>query len=188
MNFPKPAAAAAFAAVVLAGGAGVATAADNGATEPVNNINTFQIEAEADLHAEAGQEEGAEVAQDGRQGRNRRGRTLSAAAEIIGLDAENIRAELQDGSTLADVAEANGVSTDDLIDGLVANVEERLDAKVEDGSITAEEAAEKLEAKTERIANKVNGIQNERGERNAEPGAGQDDDQVDNQTGDGGEA
>jgi len=41
---------------------------------------------------------------------------------------------------------------------MVANAQDRLDAKVEDGRLTAEEAAEKLERKTEKITDRVNGI------------------------------
>ena len=46
----------------------------------------------------------------------------------------------------------------DVIDALIANVEERLEAKIEAGRITEEEASEKLAAKTERITDKVNAV------------------------------
>ncbi len=116
--------------------------------------------------AEDGDVEG-EDAEDGdserRRGHNCNGR-LDAASEIIGIPAEDIRAELDAGATLAEIAEANGVSADALVDGLVDNVEERLDAKVAEGRITEEEAAEKLENKTERIEDKVNGVDSDAGE------------------------
>lgn len=96
---------------------------------------------------------------EGRRGR--KGQRLAAAAELIGIEADELRSALQDGQTLAEVAEENGVEAQDVIDSMVASLSERLDAKVESGDITAEEAAEKLAEKTERISNKVNGIDND---------------------------
>lgn len=85
--------------------------------------------------------------------------------ELLGVDAETLRDELRSGATLAEVAEANGVSTDELVDALVARAMERLDAAVEAGRIdqaTADEKSAELEASiTERVTTP-------RGERGAE--------------------
>lgn len=57
---------------------------------------------------------------------------LEVAAKTLGLSTEELRTQLQDGKSLADIAEAQGVDKQDLIDALVAAGEERLDeAKAE---------------------------------------------------------
>lgn len=71
------------------------------------------------------------------------GRGLDALAEAIGIDAEDLRAALQDGQTPAEVAEDNGVSRDDLVDAVVADIDEHLDQAVEDGHLTEDEADER---------------------------------------------
>ena len=76
---------------------------------------------------------------------------------LLGIDAATLRAELKAGSTLADVATAQGVSVDALVDAIVDQMQERVDAAVEAGKITADEAAEKLAEAQERITAKVNG-------------------------------
>ncbi|MDA0203097.1 MAG: hypothetical protein O2870_06960, partial [Actinobacteria bacterium] len=63
-----------------------------------------------------------------RRGEGQRGgRALGAHSEVVtellGVDAETLRGELAAGSTLAEVAEANGVSTDDLVAALVDEAE-----------------------------------------------------------------
>jgi hypothetical protein len=91
---------------------------------------------------------------------HRGGRDLAARSEVVtdllGIDAETLRAELAAGSTLAEVAVANGVSTDDLVAALVAEAEERIAEHVEEGSLTEEEAAAKLADITDRVSEKVN--------------------------------
>ena len=77
--------------------------------------------------------------------------------DLLGIDADTLRAELQAGSTLAEVATAQGVTVDVLVDAIVDQMQERVDAAVEAGKITADEAAEKLAEAAERITAKVNG-------------------------------
>ena len=45
---------------------------------------------------------------------------LDTAATFLGLDAQELRAEMKSGKTLAEIAEANGSSRQELIDALVA--------------------------------------------------------------------
>lgn len=93
---------------------------------------------------------------------HRGGRDLAARSEVVtdllGIDAETLRAELAAGSTLAEVAVANGVSTDDLVAALVAEAEERIAEHVEEGSLTEEEAAAKLADITDRVSERVNSV------------------------------
>jgi len=91
---------------------------------------------------------------------HRGGRDLAARSEVVtdllGIDAETLRAELVAGSTLAEAAAANGVSSDDLVAALVAEAEERIAEHVEEGSLTEEEAAAKLADITDRVSERVN--------------------------------
>ena len=70
--------------------------------------------------------------------RGRRG--LAAAADTIGIAAEDLRAALHRGETIAEVAEANGVGTEQVIDALLAEFDLRLHAEVAAGRISAADA------------------------------------------------
>ncbi len=170
MNNRKPIIATLLIAGLVTGGAGVASAQYGGdaevesdtvtetSEEQVENTGLLQVQEELDGAENTDGEDDGE--RDGRRGRNR-GRKLSTAAEVIGIEVDELRAALQDGATIAEVAEANGSSAQDVIDAMIANLEEKLDEKVAEGRITEDEAAEKLESKTERISNKVFGIDND---------------------------
>ena len=56
----------------------------------------------------------------------RRAAAIRTAAEAIGIDADELRAALRDGQTIAQVAEANGGDSQDVIDALVARSTERI--------------------------------------------------------------
>jgi polyhydroxyalkanoate synthesis regulator phasin len=81
------------------------------------------------------------------------GNAFQAAAEILGLTAEEVRASLAEGKSLNDLAAEQGVS--DLEAQLVAELTAGIQAKVADGSITQEQADGMLENLTERVANLV---------------------------------
>lgn len=67
-------------------------------------------------------------------------KAAEAAAEVIGISTDELIEALKSGSSVAEVAEANGVSTQALIDGLVAKAEEALAEAVESGRLTQEQA------------------------------------------------
>jgi membrane peptidoglycan carboxypeptidase len=102
------------------------------------------------------------------------GRGLDTAAEALGMTDAELRAELRDGQTIAQVAEAQGVDVQVVIDALLAEVEEHLAEKVASGDRTQEEADEMLERATERITDLVNNGRPERGERGEGRGPGRD--------------
>lgn len=60
----------------------------------------------------------------------------------LGLDAETVRAGIEAGQTIGEIAEANGISADDVVAALVDKSQERIDAALAAGRITADEAAE----------------------------------------------
>jgi transposase-like protein len=90
-------------------------------------------------------------------GRGHFGAGLDAAAAAIGVESEDLRAALQDGSTIAEVAEANGVEVQTVIDALVAEAETHLDEAVADGKLTEDQAAETKANLPDRITAMVNG-------------------------------
>lgn len=94
---------------------------------------------------------------DDRRGR-RGGCNLDEAAAAIGIDEADLQAALDNGDTIADVAAANGVDVDDVIDAMVEAKADRIADKVDDGRITQDEADEKLADLEDRITDRVNGV------------------------------
>lgn len=90
-------------------------------------------------------------------------------ADIIGIDADTLRDELRNGASVADVAAANGVDVQVVVDALVSEASDHLDVDVENARLTAEEAAELLADRTERIEARVNGERPDRPEPPADP-------------------
>ena len=105
--------------------------------------------------------EGPERAEgpDRDRGRHHRGGCgdLDAAAEAIGIDVDELRAALESGQSVADVATANDVDPDVVVDALVEAAEDHLDDKVEAGRLTEAEAGERLAEKADRIEDRVFG-------------------------------
>jgi AcrR family transcriptional regulator len=66
-------------------------------------------------------------------------------AETLGMTTEELREALVDGQTIAELAEAQGVPLEDIVDASLAPVVERLQQAVDDGRITQEQADERLE-------------------------------------------
>ena len=110
--------------------------------------------------AETPDGEGTEGEREGRRG-HRGGCNLEEIAAAIGIDEDTLRAELDSGQSIADVAEANGVDPSVIVDLLVDQAEERIADKVEAGRITEEEAAEKLAGAEERAEDRVERVRGE---------------------------
>lgn len=91
----------------------------------------------------------------GRGGRG--GPGLDAAATALGLTADELRTEMQDGSTIAEVASEKGVDLTTVTDAMLAEKKERLAEAVASGKITQEEADERIASAPERITARVNG-------------------------------
>lgn len=66
---------------------------------------------------------------------------FDAAAEYLGLTAEELRTAREDGSSLAEVAEEQGKPVVGLKQAMAAALTAELDQAVEDGSLTAEQRA-----------------------------------------------
>jgi uncharacterized protein YidB (DUF937 family) len=82
---------------------------------------------------------------------------LEAAAEALGISADDLRDSLQDDKTIADVAGERGVDVQTVIDAMVADATERIDQRVADGDLDADRAASLKEDLPDRITDVVNG-------------------------------
>jgi polyhydroxyalkanoate synthesis regulator phasin len=65
---------------------------------------------------------------------------MESAATVLGISADDLMTQLRDGKSLADVAEAQGISVDKLKTDLLAQVKTELDTLVSDGKITQSQA------------------------------------------------
>ena len=79
---------------------------------------------------------------------------FESAAEALGMTTEELRTQVLDGKTLAQIAESKGVSTEDLAAAMLERSEAAINKAVEAGKLTREEADKRLAALTERV-NKV---------------------------------
>ncbi len=84
------------------------------------------------------------------------GQGLDAAATALGITADELRTELEAGTTIAQVASDKGVDVQTVIDAMVAQAKTHLDEEVAAGEHTQEEADQKLADMTERITDSVN--------------------------------
>jgi uncharacterized protein (DUF433 family) len=70
---------------------------------------------------------------------------LDTVSTAIGITESELRDELQDGTTIAEVAEAHDVDPQKVIDAVVAEATKRIDEAVAEGDLTEERAAELTE-------------------------------------------
>jgi hypothetical protein len=107
-----------------------------------------------------------------------RGGLLDVAAEALGMTVAELVAELDDDTSMADVAAAQGIDTATLVDAVVAQAEEHMQAAVENGRLTREEADERLAQLREDVTTRINepGLperpERERGPHNGCPNRG----------------
>jgi uncharacterized protein YidB (DUF937 family) len=73
------------------------------------------------------------------------GERLSAAADYLGLTVSQLRAKLNDGQTLAEIAKTQGKSVDGLKRAIVGAAETKLDELVQQGELTQAQADATLE-------------------------------------------
>ena len=82
---------------------------------------------------------------------------LDLAAATIGISESELVEAVRDGQSVAEVAEANGVEAETVIEALVAEINARVDEAVASGNLDSDRAAEiKVEA-VRRITDFVNG-------------------------------
>jgi len=96
---------------------------------------------------------------------DRKAQKIETLTNVLGITAEEFQAARESGQSLADVAGAQGVDVQSVIDSLLANAQARIDAKIADGRIDADQASERLAAIEERITARVHGEEVERNGR-----------------------
>jgi len=90
-----------------------------------------------------------------REARQDRRQAPEAVQELLGLSPEELREQLRDGATLGDIATAQGIDPQDVVDAIVAEMAERVDAAVADGKLDADAAAERLAEAEQRVSDRV---------------------------------
>jgi hypothetical protein len=87
-------------------------------------------------------------------------RLLRGAAGVvtktIGIDRPTLRQDLRNGQTIAQIATANNVDPQTVIDALVQAADKRIDTAVANGRLTPERAAKIKDRLPDRITNLVN--------------------------------
>jgi hypothetical protein len=91
------------------------------------------------------------------------GRDGEVVAGLLGIDVETLRAELEAGNSLADIAAANGIDVQSVVDALVDEAAAHLELAVDSGRLTDDEAADRLARITERIEGGVDRVPGQRG-------------------------
>ena len=86
----------------------------------------------------------------------RHGPKLDAAAQTLGVSVDDLRSKLEGGQTIAQVAQAQGVDVQTVIDAMVADATSHIDQAVKDGRLTADQANERKAGLKDRITKLVN--------------------------------
>ena len=83
--------------------------------------------------------------------------SLDAAAKYLGLTEAQLHTQLESGTTLAEIAKAQGKTIDGLERALTAATKTKLDAAVKAGAITQAQADDLLKRATDHLDDLVNG-------------------------------
>jgi polyhydroxyalkanoate synthesis regulator phasin len=81
---------------------------------------------------------------------------IETASSYLGLDEDELRDALADGKSLAEIARGKGKPVEGLVNALVTDAEKRLDAAVDAGKLTEEQANEVKQNVRERVTDFVN--------------------------------
>ena len=83
------------------------------------------------------------------------GPKLDAAAKALGVSTDELRAQLQNGKTIAQVADDHNVDKQKVIDAMVKDAQDHIDQAVQDGKLTADQANERKSELKDRITTLV---------------------------------
>ena len=98
---------------------------------------------------------------DGPQGG---GKNVAAIASVLKLTEAELKTQVQSGKTLAQIATAQGVSVQSVVDVLVADMQAHIADEVTSGEITQAQADTKLAGLTAKVTEMVNTVRPARGE------------------------
>jgi hypothetical protein len=91
------------------------------------------------------------------------GLILEASAEVLDMSVDELKEQLKDGNSLAEVAEAQGMSVDDFKAGLLDEVKAKLDTLVDEEKLTQDRADRIFQAFEDHIDRIVDAHPGERG-------------------------
>ena len=124
--------------------------AQNGSTEKMIMLEDPAKASEEDKQIS---ETKSEIEQKRGKGRH----LLGAVMESLGIEKADIAEGISNGSTLGEVAESNGIPTENLISTITSIMTEKLNEAVAEGKITADEAltkADNIQERTQQMVNK----------------------------------
>ncbi|MGM0883512.1 MAG: SHOCT domain-containing protein [Bacillota bacterium] len=85
------------------------------------------------------------------------GGNIDAIAEVLGLTADELKAEIEEGKTIAAIATEKGVVVQTIIDAQVSDIKEKLNEQLAAGDITQEQYDARLAVAVEHATKHVNG-------------------------------
>lgn len=88
---------------------------------------------------------------------------------LLGLDQAALKAQLKSGKSLADIAQAKGITQGDLEVKITATIEANLDQAVKDGKLTADQAAKIKTNIAEKVKAMVTRTHTEKGPKSPQP-------------------
>lgn len=131
--------------------------------EEADTVAAHVAEHRAEHRGERGEHRGDRTGPGG-FGSRAGGVMSEAVTDLLGLTPTELREQLRDGATLGDIAEAQDVGTDALVDEIVGEVAERIAQGVENGRLDRAEADEKLAEVEARVADMVDNGHPRRGQ------------------------
>ncbi|HZP29328.1 MAG TPA: hypothetical protein VFC99_10275 [Acidimicrobiia bacterium] len=131
----------AVAGLLVVGGAGAAWAADDGGSSGSTPAVTRPA---------------AGAARANRPGLRRalRHAVLKVAADTIHIDVQELRTDLRDGQSIAQVAQSKGVDPQQVVDAIVKAADAKIDALAGAGRITSDRAA-RLKERVPQLASRI---------------------------------
>ena len=123
--------------------------AQNGSSEKIISLDD-------PINAIEEDKQNSETKSEMKQKRDKGQHLIGAVIESLGLEKADIATGTRNGSTLAEIAESNGITTEDLISTITSIMTEKLNEAVNEGKITADEALTKASNIQERAEQMVN--------------------------------
>ncbi|MCH1512087.1 MAG: hypothetical protein P8J01_01505 [Acidimicrobiales bacterium] len=128
--------------------------ADNNTSSLTEQVSTSETEIEEGKSERDG---GAlDKQRRGKAKKGEQGRLLGGLIESLEIDSADLKAGIENGRTLGEIAEDNGIDSETVVETIVNNMTERLNQAVADGKITGEkalEAASGIQEKAQEIVN-----------------------------------
>jgi hypothetical protein len=156
-NFKKPFVTAVISSLLFAGAivtVPLVASAQSGSDDGNEVIDTDKGKEVADHNNGKGKKEKANSLRNGKHGK--KFHVLGEVIESLGLDRIDLRDGIKAGQTFGEIAEANGISSEAVVQTIVDVLTEKLNEAVSEGKITSDEALEKASHIRERAEETVN--------------------------------